>query len=312
MMFFSTYLSLSHCFWCPSHSLFVSVSLLLSVQIREEKGGEEGGKSSSAETEVRHSEWSWAREDERREGKVGSFLEMRWLWFFCSLNLRTYRLRYCACSEQVFLIEENPSTIFCFRPWLQMIVYSHGTCWNHFINISTIPFFYCFSFFPFSLSPSTPCLSFLSSILMVCFSVVCFKMFLCGSPCCDSVIISPLIKIVSVSIIFVLTGSRSACQNRGRASWAARAPIQRPARWRWGVDVSRCWGWWGRPQLCPNTIFQGPRYGFNAAATVSGTSLQYNSARPRPHPFPPRPSFLSRAWKSWERPWSQPWWWPHW
>ncbi len=65
-----------------SLSLFVSVSLLLSVQVREEKRGEEGGKSSSAETEVRHSEWSWAREDERWEGKVGSFLEMRWLGFF--------------------------------------------------------------------------------------------------------------------------------------------------------------------------------------------------------------------------------------
>lgn len=76
-------LPLSHCFWCLSFCLYHCFC----VQIREEKRGEKGGKSSFAATEVRHPEWSWAREDERWKGKVGSFLEM--IMIFCTWNVLT-------------------------------------------------------------------------------------------------------------------------------------------------------------------------------------------------------------------------------
>lgn len=45
-------------------------------------------------------------------------------------------------------------------------------------NIAVVLCFYGFSFFPFPLIPSTPCLSFLSSVLMVFFHVVWWAAFL--------------------------------------------------------------------------------------------------------------------------------------
>lgn len=72
----------SSCFWLLSVWL-LSVSLFSPGQIREEKRREEGGKSSSATTEIWHSEWSWSWEDERWEREVGRVLEI--LFFFFAL-----------------------------------------------------------------------------------------------------------------------------------------------------------------------------------------------------------------------------------
>lgn len=131
-------------------SLSFCLFLCLSVQIWEEKRGEKGGKSSSAATEVRHSEWSWVWEDERREGKVRSFDDDDFSCFkFADIQTQIpciYRVYIFSC---LFLLRKTLYLSFVFPPDGRRLFtyYSHGNHWNQFINISAIPVFYL-SLFP--------------------------------------------------------------------------------------------------------------------------------------------------------------------
>lgn len=180
------------------------------------------------------------------------------------------------------------------RRWLFIHVLRNH--WNLFITTSSILFLVI-------LFLTIPFLLLISSLLTLLFRVIFFSLvalvhsytysnMYCMVYTVVTVCPSLLCSVISVD---VLTCSLPVCQNWGRASWATRAKVQRPARW---FCLSRCWGWWRRPKLCPDSILQGQRHGLSSSATDSIASLQYISPQPCPRHIPPKPIHFSRAWKS--------------